>query len=155
MSSSEIPADFPDGVVPLELWTRAGIACAVGSIGGSLYGLVRAAGLHTGWTRYRPERELSAAEVQTLTPQNLGAWVAFPVAPVSRYWSNEVLARFVTEGSPDLAAWDQCGHVWAFEKIRRDVGDFVDAAVRSSVPAPRRPPTPSSEAVQDTCEDMA
>lgn len=131
MNSDEVPADFPDGIVCLEAWTHTGVACAVGSIGGSLYGLARIMRLRAGWSRCRPEWELDATEARALSPDNLGAWAAFRATSVARYWSQEVLARLVTDGTSDLVAWDRCGHVWAVAKIRGDVDDFVDTIVRS------------------------
>ncbi|MDR7299928.1 hypothetical protein [Haloactinomyces albus] len=141
MNSGEVFEDFPEWIVCLDAWRHGGIACAVGSVGGFLYGLARIMRLRAGWSRYRPEWELSGAEARALSADNLGAWAAFRAVPASRYWSQEVLARLATVGTADLVAWDQCGHAWAVAKVRSDVDDFVDTITRSiSRPLRRHPP---------------
>ena len=125
-----VPADFPRGVDLIELWTHAGVECAVGSVGSALYGLARVGAWKTGWTSQRVLSSAAAGQEQVFTPENLGDWVAFAEHSLSAYASPEVLSRMVTTGSSDLAAWDVCGHDWAIEKIQADVNEFVDTVVQ-------------------------
>lgn len=127
-----LAGDIPGGVEAVRCWTYRDVDCAVGSVGGSLYGFARMAGSHSGWSKYRP-----ADDPDTFGPRNLGSWLVLDVSPLSRYWSQEVLSRLSTTGSSELVAWDVHGYAWGIEKIRGEVNGFVDAVLRE-VPEQRR-----------------
>jgi hypothetical protein len=118
---------LPVGIEPLERWTHAGVECAVGSVGHSIYGLARVRSLLSGWTSI----QVDARGHPVLSPENLGEWTAFAVPDISHYWSNEVVSRFVNAASADLVAWDVCGHTWAIQRIQREVNELVDDCLRS------------------------
>ncbi len=115
-----IEAGLPEGTVVLRRWRHAGVDCVVADVHGELSGMARLGG------RGRAGH---------------GSWLLLRPVPARRYWSMEVLARFVSPGSAELAAWGADGAEWAIERVRRDVEEFVDSA-----PAPGHsdePRTPS------------
>jgi hypothetical protein len=138
----EVRASLPVGVDPLEAWIHAGVGCAVGAVGGTLFGLARIRRFAGGWAVSTPDPSLEPQDRDVLSPQNMGDWVAFPTSHLSAYWSPEVLSRVLTPSSSDLVGWDVAGHTWAIAHVRAEVDEFVDAILRE-VPSQREPGTTS------------
>lgn len=127
-------SDVPEGIAVVERWKHIGIDCAVGGVGGALYGLARLRDNHHAPRGYATDRGSVAEAVR---PDRLGRWLALDLGPVGRFWSQEVLARFVAAGSAELCAWDQGGWVWAVQRGVREVNAVVDAVVAGREPAAR------------------
>lgn len=113
-----IETELPRGVVALRCWRHAGIDCAVGDLAGTVLGLARLGHRRSGWSR------VSAGD--PLPESEWGPWVLLRPAPARQYCSVEVLARYVTPGTPELAAWTDSAEVWAIERVARIVEEFVD-----------------------------